>query len=197
MSTNAVTLHAPTQVDNWDSAGDELSPVRGNSLKFDGGAFFIGREKTLLKETKQFIVVDRGEGWLFLKKGCAAEYIMRAPGAPRPAQPNVPEREWPTDLSGKPSHPWKWTLYIYLMTVESGETFTFSSSTTGGRIGVDELTQQIQIMRRMKPGAVPIIELESKQMKTGYGSKPRPHFAIKGWRTLGDERQKLLTVDHE
>ena len=44
------------------------------------------------------------------------------------------------------------------------------------------------MMRRRKPGAVPIIELQSRQMKTKYGSKPRPHFQIKGWRLIGDDQ---------
>jgi hypothetical protein len=131
--SNALALKSDhASVDNWDSAGGELSPVRGNNIKFDNGAFFIGREKTLLKDVKQFVIVDRSEGWMFLKKDCPAEYVMRAQGATKPAQPVVDQSEWPTDLSGNPTHPWKYTLFIYLMDVESGETFTFLSSTTGG-----------------------------------------------------------------
>lgn len=55
------------------------------------------------------------------------------------------------------------------------------------------------MMRRRQPGAVPIVELRSRQMKTKYGSKPRPHFQIKGWRLIGDdqldEQPKMIATD--
>jgi hypothetical protein len=43
-------------------------------------------------------------------------------------------------------------------------------------------------MRSMKPGAMPIIELQSVQMSTKFGKKPRPFFKITGWRSrVSDE----------
>ena len=34
----------------------------------------------------------------------------------------------------------------------------------------------------MRPGAMPVIELQSVQMPTKFGKKPRPFFKIVGWR---------------
>ena len=63
----------------------------------------------------------------------------------------------------------------------AGEISTFLSSTTGGRIAVDELRDQIAFMRRARPDAIPIVALRSKDMPTQYGStKPGPHFKILG-----------------
>ena len=89
---------------------------------------------------------------------------------------------WPLDLSGNPSAPWKLTYLVYLMDVDSGETLTFSTSTSGGKIAIGDLTQQIKSMRGMQPGAMPIVELSSVQMSTKFGKKPRPFFKIVSWR---------------
>jgi hypothetical protein len=180
-----VISNAP--LDNWDAASDEISPVRGPNIKFDAGAFFTGKEKTPIDDDKKFIVIDRAEGWQFLKKDCPAEWVMRKAGEPKPEQPHADESTWPTGLDGKPQHPWKWTLFVYLIDAATGESLTFSSSTTGGRLAVDELTSQIKYMRNMRPGAVPIVTLESQQMNTKFGRKPRPIFKIAGWKVRDDD----------
>jgi hypothetical protein len=96
----------------------------------------------------------------------------------------VPVAEWPLDLNGKPSHPWKWSAYLYLLDTATGEASTFWTNTTGGWIAVDDLTKQILAMRRMEPNAIPLVSLMSRDMPTRFGaSKPRPHFQICGWKT--------------
>jgi hypothetical protein len=47
-------------------------------------------------------------------------------------------------------------------------------------------------MRNTRPGAVPIVELQSRQMKTKFGMKPRPFFQVMGWRVKSDEATKLI-----
>jgi hypothetical protein len=189
-----VTNKAPT--DNWDVAGDEISPVRGPNIKFDAGVYSIGKEKTPIEDDKKFVVVDRAEGWQFLKKDCPAEWVMRKPGEPKPEQPFADTSTWPIGLDGKPQHPWKYTYFVYLLDLETGESSTYSSSTSGGRIAVDELTSQIRYMRNMQPGSVPIVMLQSRQMNTKFGKKPRPHFKIAGWKMRDDSEQtpKLLAA---
>jgi hypothetical protein len=47
-------------------------------------------------------------------------------------------------------------------------------------------------MRNTRPGAVPIVELQSRQMKTKFGMNPRPFFQVMGWRVKSDEATKLI-----
>jgi hypothetical protein len=182
--------------DGWDAAANDssASPAKGSSIKFDAGAYFIGREKTLVDESRQFVAIDVREGWLFLKKDCPAEYSMRAIDGPKPPRPSsfANPSEWPDGLDRKPNDPWRYAKFLYLLDPVSAEVFTFTSSTTGGRIGLSDLCAQIQLMRRTRPGAVPIVELQSRQMKTKFGMKPRPFFQVVGWRVKSDEAQKLL-----
>jgi hypothetical protein len=196
---NALTTTTDNAVaiaDGWDAQANDssASPMKGSSIKFDNGAYFIGREKTLIKQDRQFIALDVHEGWQFLKKDCPAEYSMRAIGGPKPPRPNsfTDPSEWPDGLDGAPADPWKYAKFLYLLDPVSAEVFTFTSSTTGGRIGISDLTAQIQLMRGTRPGAVPIVELQSRPMKTKFGMKPRPFFAVMGWRVKSEEATKLI-----
>jgi hypothetical protein len=191
--SNALTVqdyNAPTAYDAFDHDDPDASPIRGGNAKFDAGAYFIGKEKTLIQPDRRFVVIDKASGWLFLKKDCPAEWLMATPGQPAPERPECgDESTWPLDLSGNPSAPWKLTYLVYLMDVDSGETLTFSTSTSGGKIAIGDLPQQIKSMRGMQPGAMPIVELSSVQMSTKFGKKPRPFFKIVSWRnrTVAEE----------
>jgi hypothetical protein len=187
MTTNALTVvsdnHQVVAVDNFDRDDPTESPVRGLNMKFDGGSYQLGREKVEVEKDRTFVVLDKAQGWQFLKKDCPAEWVMHTPGEPKPEMPDCPEDTWPVGMDGNPSCPWKWTQFLYLLDSETGESLTFSSSTTGGKIAISDLTQQIKQMRFMKPGAMPVIELQSAQMPTKFGRKPRPFFKIVGWKS--------------
>jgi hypothetical protein len=193
--------YQPPAVDSFDYDEPGASPIRGGNVKFDGGAYFVGKEKTLVEPERRFIALDKAAGWVYLKKGCTAEYLMQTPGKlPLPERPDCgDESDWPVGLDGKPSCPWKWTLFLYLMDADSGETLTFSSSTSGGSIAINDLTQQIKSMRNMQRGAAPIIELQSVQMATKFGKKPRPFFKIVSWRNRAsaDEQPPQLEAPPE
>jgi hypothetical protein len=184
---NALTVqshYATPAVDAFDHDDPGASPIRGLNAKFDNdGAYKVGREKTKLEEDRTYVVLDKAEGWQFLKKDCQPEWRMRTPGEPKPEMPHCPEDSWPLGLDGKPSNPWKWYRFLYLIDSASGESMTFSSNTVGGRIAISELTDQIRQMRFMSPGALPLVQLKSVMMPTDWGKRPRPHFRIVGWKS--------------
>jgi hypothetical protein len=153
--SNALTVqdyNAPTAYDSFDHDEPGASPIRGGNFKFDGGAYFTGKEKTLVDPARRFIVLDKAQGWQFLKKDCPAEWVMHIAGTPKPDRPNCgDESDWPVGLDGKPSCPWKWTQFLYLLDADTGESATYSTSTSGGQIAISDLTQQIKSMRNMRP----------------------------------------------
>lgn len=198
---NALTIASnnkvPAITDGWDATANDstASPMKGSGIKFDKGAYYVGREKILIDRVRQFVAIDVREGWLFLKKDCPAEYVMRAIGGPKPPRPesyNV-RSEWPDGLDGRPADPWKYARFLYLLDPLTAEVFTFTSSTNGGRVGIEDLAAQIQLMRGTRPGAVPIVELQSRQMKTKFGTTPRPFFQVMGWRVKSEEATKLIS----
>jgi hypothetical protein len=196
MSNALATTNEYQPVDGWDAAATDTSasPVKGSILKFDNGAFFLGKEKELIEDDKEFVAIDVAEGWQFLKKDCQPEFSMRRLGEPKPPRPDSysDKSTWPTGLDGNPADPWKYSRFLYLIDPLTAETFTFSSSSVGGQIGISDLTSQIRLMRNARPGAVPIIAPSSRQMSTKFGKKPRPFFLVKGWRVRDEGQPRLI-----
>jgi hypothetical protein len=194
MTTETKTPNPVIAIDGLVDLGDvTASPIRGLSARFKDGDYFSFADKLDVKG-EQYAVTGRTDGWQKLEKDCSPEFLMRVPGQPRPPQPVVAKENWPLNLNGVPEHPWRLTRYAYLINVATGEIMTFSSSTVGGRIALDMLSDQVRFMRNHNPNAVPVIELQSRDMPTQFGgTKPRPHFQIVGWRELGAGSQGPLS----
>jgi hypothetical protein len=178
-------------VDGFDASQKDptASPIRGVSIRFKDGDYLAFGEKIDVRD-RAFVVLDRHEGWQKLAKDCPPEYLMRKTGEPRPPKPYVAETDWPINLNGVPEHPFKLTHYLNLLDVKTGEVSTFWTNTIGGRIAIDQLNEQVTLMRGMKPGALPVVELRSADMPTQFGgTKPRPDFRILGYK----ERANVAT----
>jgi hypothetical protein len=199
MPTSAQATNALTVADGFDAAEQDRteSLIRGVDTRFKDGDFCNFTDKIDV-EGRGFAVFDLVAGWQKLEKDCSPEYSTQRTGEPKPPQPHVEKADWPLNLNGQPEHPWKWTRYLYLLDVATGEISTFSSSTVGGRVAIDELRDQIAFMRRVRPDAIPIVALQSKDMPTSFGgTKPRPHFKILGWKTRGEVAPQNLLAGPE
>jgi hypothetical protein len=188
MSTLQASNSNALIVDGFDVSLKDptASPIRGQSIRFKDGDYLAFGEKIDVRD-RAFVVLDRVEGWQKLAKDCPPEYLMRKMGEARPPKPHVDESDWPLNLNGEPEHPWRLTHYLYLLDAATGEVSTFWTNTTGGRIAIDQLTDQVKFMRQARPDALPMVALESRDMPTQYGgTKPRPHFRILGYKTRGD-----------
>jgi hypothetical protein len=191
------TQNALTIVDGFDADASDptASPIRGGNRRFKDASYFEFSERVDV-DGKRFAVLNKETGWQKLEAGCPPEFLMRKPGEPRPPRPHVDEANWPKNFNGVAEHPWKYTTYLQMIDVDTGEVSTFSTNTIGGNIAVGELSDQISFMRRARPDAVPVIALDSKDMPTQYGgTKPRPYFKILGWRGRDDTGSQNLLTD--
>jgi hypothetical protein len=197
MNTQTQNALVPSDGFDVDALDPTASPIRGGNRRFKDSAYFEYADHIDVAG-KAYAVVNKETGWQKLEAGCPPEFLMRKPGEPKPPRPEVNEADWPKNFNGVAEHPWKWTTYLHLIDVETGEVSTFSSSTAGGNVAIGELSDQIAFMRRARPDAVPVIALESRDMPTKYGTtKPRPYFRILGWRGRGDAAAQggLLTYE--
>ena len=184
-----VNLKPPAVIaDGWDAAAIDMAanPMKGMAnASFDNGAFFRGKEKTLIKPEERFIAIDVREGYMFLKKDTPPEFVMRPLGGPKPPRPDsfTDKESWPFKFNSQTERddPWKYNRFVFLLDPQSAQVTVFNTHTFGGDIGVNELAKAIQTMRAAHPGAVPIVQLESRQWKTKFGMRPRPFFNIVGW----------------
>jgi hypothetical protein len=98
----------------------------------------------------------------------------------------VPESEWEPGIDGKPRPPWVLQYIAYLLHPTNASLYTFINSTTGARIAVERLQDRVKWMRAMRgDNVVPLVELSTRAMKTSFGTKQRPEFAVVEWRALG------------
>jgi hypothetical protein len=174
-------------VDGFDADAQDPSgcPIRGSSWRFIDGDYFAFKE-LIEVSGESFVVLDILKGWQKLEQGCPPEYLMQIKGEPKPLQPHVDEADWPPGLPGQEAkHPWKWTQFVWLLNTKTGEVATFSTNTKGGPIAIKELSDQVGFMRQMRPGAMPVVALESTTMTNEFRT-PRPRFRILGWRQRSD-----------
>ena len=57
--------YQPPAVDSFDYDEPGASPIRGGNAKFDAGAYFVGKEKTLLTPERRFIALDKAAAGYF------------------------------------------------------------------------------------------------------------------------------------
>ena len=94
---------------------------------------------------------------------------------------------WEFGPGNEPTDPWRDTRYVYLVSPSDAASFTFSTSSFGGRRAVSDLGDQISRMRTVYPDATPLVELQAAEMPTQYGHKSKPVFKIVAWRTAAGE----------
>jgi len=130
--------------------------------------------------------------WL---EGRPVEYLMRQPGKKLPDRSELGDddkRDWEAGPDGKPKDPWQNTRFMYFVDPTTGEEYTFSTSTWGGRGAVSDLADQIQRARNTSPGVVPLVELRAAPMLTRFGKKSRPFFKVIDWRRNDEINDKPL-----
>jgi hypothetical protein len=129
------------------------------------------------------------------------DYEVEQSGQPLPdvdeLNNKIPEEEWGTDLNNNPRPPWERCWRVLLLDLETASVYTFINGTTGARIAAERLEDRIRWMREIRGTAVvPIIQLDSRPMKTRFGTKMRPEFTVLEWRERSAEHAAPL-IEHQ
>jgi hypothetical protein len=158
--------------------------IVGKMLKFNDRKYKADKADPL-PDNIRLVAVDVITAWVNWHDGKPIEHRITKPGQVHPDRADLPDQDeatWERGLNGEPADPWRDTRYLRLIDPRTGQDFTFVTDSYGGRKAVGELKSQITNVRFAYPGAVPVVELGSTMMKTGYGLKPRPEFIVVGWR---------------
>jgi len=178
--------------DGWGDAAKDAGErlIKGQLVKFADWRWTVGKEKEVIAPGRRFLALATIALWQRWEDGKAVENIIREPGRRLPERDELShqdESEWPL-FGDDPQDPWQSTRLVYLVDPKTQEDFTFSTSSYGGRNAVATLGDQTTRMRMVHGDAVPIVELEAREMPTKYGSKSKPFFKVVGWRTSDTER---------
>jgi hypothetical protein len=192
-----VTVNA---ADGWaDAAADNAeNAVRGTLLKFSDWLWFRGKESTKLDEGT--VAVETSHAWVKWQDKKPVEYRMRVPGKKLPEREELGDHEesnWEVGPDGKTKKdPWQNTRFLYLFDPLTAESYTFTTSSWGGRSAVVDLADQIQRVRTARPGAVPVVELCAAPMATKFGKKSKPHFKVVEWRGGAPVEEAPMQIAH-
>jgi hypothetical protein len=73
---------------------------------------------------------------------------------------NLDQSQWEMGLDGKPQDPWSHQVYLVLQRGDSGELFTFVTSSITGRRAVGTLLRHYDRMQRTRPDQYPVVRLK-------------------------------------
>jgi hypothetical protein len=98
----------------------------------------------------------------------------------------IPRTEWEPGLDGAPRPPWQRQFVVYLLDTSDASIFTFANGTIGACMAWERLVDRVNWMRALRGTTVfPLVTLDSRPMKTQFGTKLRPELSITEWRDLG------------
>jgi hypothetical protein len=160
---------------------DEASKGVQAILKFKEDHFHIRNEEVALG-TRYYAYPGNWERqWIRFDDGKVTERIRVKVSTkkPLPARNELSNPE----LKGSDKDPWSLQNVLPFESVESGELATFTTSSIGGRIGVEEMISEYsKAVLAGKARGLPIVELQIGSFKSGYGKEvPRPSFPIMDW----------------
>ena len=170
--------------DGFNGALSSDRTIKGTQLVWNDAQHW--RDRDGLKPPAQLLVV--GVDALLQRWRDGKAQVIRAKPLPDPDDLNsaIPVSEWEVGIDGQKRPPWQDTAVVYFIDPVTGGFYTFVSSTTGGRIGVDHLKESVAGMRMLRGGKVlPLVTLEERPMKTRFGVKSRPHFGVVDWKEAG------------
>lgn len=169
--------------------------IEGSLLKFAQGDYFAGQEnREIPLGTKLVARMDSlAIGWLRWQDNEPVEERMGlvADGfvpVKRHELGDLDKTCWETDNEGRPRDPWQFSNRLVQHGLETGEVFTFATSSKGGLGAVGELSKAYGKHIGQLPDEDPIVELDGgsyPHRDKSIGRVKYPIFKVVGWTKKG------------
>jgi hypothetical protein len=158
------------------------SDIVGTIMPFRRDGFYTGHDISVPLGTLLVVTGMKGPLW---KKWWGGKEVDRREGSPLPPRSELGDHDpskWEIGPNGQPKDPWQLTRYTYLTDLQTGESFTFPTTSWGGSEAVRQLAVHVEMMRRDAPDALPVIALGITVKKSKkWGPVPAPLLEVKGW----------------
>jgi hypothetical protein len=165
--------------------------ITGTLLKFSKGDWLAGKEnRQITPGTRMVADMDSySVGWIRWSNGKPTDpRMIRIVDRLKPAQrDDLGDQDcelWETDDKGAPRDPWQFTNNLVMADPETGEVFTFTTSSKGGRRALDKLCQAYGLERVRHRDEWPVVELgidSYQHPNKAYGRIKEPILKISGW----------------
>jgi hypothetical protein len=172
---------------------DEIAPaaIVGRLIKFTkDGTFITADDEATIPEIADFVVLADQTlvGWLKFNDEAPPDRVMGLlyDGFVMPQRAqlgDLDQSQWSDGLSGLPEDPWKHQMYLVLQHGESGELYTFATSSMTGRRACGNLLRHYDRMQKTNPGELPVVRLKTggfNHRDERIGWVHTPVFAVVG-----------------
>jgi hypothetical protein len=176
-----------------DDQDDRRSLASGTHIKFIDGVWSVRNDPTF-QPAGPFLCHLADFGLQFWQGGKVVDCRRREPGVYlyelcKELNSKIPQEQWEINPNtGKAKEPWEFVWYVHLIRMNDGGRFCHINSTTGCRIGVKEIRDNVRTLYALgkrKQNEVPLVKLSSKTFKGQMGPKLRPFFEIVDWHFFG------------
>jgi hypothetical protein len=166
--------------------------VTGRLLRFTKfGEYRAGQDEQEIPRGTALVayMATLAVGYVRWEDSRPAEIIMGPVGEgfvppPRAELGHLDEDKWETFEDGRPRDPWQLSNSLVLIELESGEFYTFSTSSKGGLGAIGELSKIYGKHIRQKPDEMPCVELDVgsyQHSNRAFGEIRFPIFKVTGW----------------
>jgi hypothetical protein len=159
--------------------------ILGDIMRFVKGEYLVGKKDVLPDDTEAAAAMQVFYvGWTkWIDGKPVAQIMVRVGSGQKPPKRktlgDMDPGQWPTNKRGEPENPWRWTVYLPLIT-RAGAVYTFASNTNGGRTATGELCEQYGARLKDHPNRLPVVRLGlgGYEHPQGYGWIDEPDFVI-------------------
>jgi hypothetical protein len=168
---SSIALAVPDSRTDVQRYLDEIAPasIVGRMVKFTkNGEYATADDDAVISDDIDFVaLVDQTLIGLikFNGEGAPPDRVMGLlyegfVMPPRSSLPDLDRSKWELGLDGKPQDPWQHHVYLVLQKAETGELFTFVTSSVTGRRAIGTLLRHYDRMLRTHPDEYPVIRLK-------------------------------------
>jgi hypothetical protein len=173
---------------------DEIAPasIVGRMVKFSKeGKFVTHDDGKAINEDVDFTALCDQTLIGYIKFGAEGEPPDRVMGLlydgfvmpPRDSLGDNDKAQWEMGLDGKPADPWQHQVYLVLQRNDTGELFTYVTSSTTRRRAVGNLLRHYDRLRKSHPDEYPVVRLKVggfQHRDERVGWVDTPVFAVVG-----------------
>jgi hypothetical protein len=171
----AKELMNATALGGWDDVPTaDRGAIKGSLMLFKQG------EYSGADDAETLVPVGVRYGWLWFDETNKAVYRLNQPGQPEITREdcgNLDEKRWKKNQYGERPDPVQAVKLVYFVDPATAAEYTFSTSSVGGIMAVDELILLMRKIKRVAPDAFPVVTRDVANFPNSYGSTTvRPCF---------------------